>query len=253
FFPTQYSLCIGLTLYMNVSVSFTLCLGTQYTTVAFPMLFRRLDLRHGLAVFVSCHVTITLLCFAVVTYSATTSAPEDALRRYVQQEFPQLYDYAGNRTLIGFLPDSGPILVMPCIVLWLTLLASLWIFMLVSTLRTVVFKPNVTANERTHRFRRTVALTLTTRTVIPLLTLIIPAVTGSLLMWIRAADVSGVIAGFLILASTTGLLMGVSLTLLVKTYKEGLKKMLRLGQIKRMLGLSHVETTMTATTKSKHH
>lgn len=108
-----------------------------------------------------------------------------------------------------------------------------------------------TSNERTQRFRRTVALTLTTRTVIPLLTLITPAVTGSLLIWIGAADVSGVIAGFLVLASTTGLLMAVSLTLFVKTYKEGLKKMLRVGQIKRMLGLSESEVTMTANTKGK--
>ncbi|KAH7702829.1 hypothetical protein AAVH_30007 [Aphelenchoides avenae] len=247
FFPTQYALCIGLTLYMNVSVSFTLCLGTQYTTVAFPMLFRRLDIRHGIAVFVSCHVTMSLVCFGVVTYSTSTNAPEDALRLFVQQEFHELSYYVKDRKLIGSLPDSGSTLVTPCIVVWLSCLASVWIFMLVSTLRTVVFKK--TSDERTRHIRRTVGLTLTARTVIPLLTLTIPAVSGSLFMWTRATDVGGVIAGFMIFSSLTGPLMAVSLTLFVKSYKEGLKKMLRLGEIKRMLGLSESETTTTANTK----
>lgn len=120
-----------------------LCLGTQYTTVAFPMLFRRLDIRHGIAVFVSFHVTMTLLCVAVVAYSATLSATEGALRRFVLQEFPQLLEFVEDRTLIGFLPGNGPTLVTPCIVVWLTLLTALWIFMLVSTLKTVVFKAHV--------------------------------------------------------------------------------------------------------------
>ncbi|KAH7721270.1 hypothetical protein AAVH_11233 [Aphelenchoides avenae] len=248
--PNQYALYIGLIIAMNFSVAITLCLGTQYMTLTQPLLCRRISRQQGIAIFVCTHVGMSALCALLFWFMALNDVSEEELRAVIEREEPQLASYVKDRFLVGFHPENSLTLITPLTILWFSLNVTAWIYMLVSTIRSVIFKINKGTVEKTQKFRRCVAMVLTLRTFVPLTSTAIPAVVSATLILFEVPRISGFLVTFILVASSNGLLTCVPATLYLKPYREALLKLLCVSRIKKFLRRNAGESSVATTTSS---
>ncbi|KAH7721282.1 hypothetical protein AAVH_11245 [Aphelenchoides avenae] len=215
-----------------------------------PLLCRRITRQQGIGIFVVSHLAMTAICALLFWHMALNDVSEEELRAVVEREEPQLSGYVKERALVGFHPENSLTLITPLTIFWEMLIGTAWIYMLVSTIRSVIFKINKGTVEKTQKFRRCIAMILTLRTFVPLASTAVPAVAFAVLTLFEVPHIAGFFVAFILLASTNGLLMCVPAVFYLKPYREALLRLFCVRRIKKLLRGGESESSVKTTALS---